>query len=287
MDFIQLQQFLDLADSLHFGVTSQRCNISPSALSRSIQRMEDELGDALFVRDNRSVSLTPTGIKFRRYANQILDNWEEFKFSVVENRDILSGEISIYSSVTACYSVLPDIIEKMRAKYPEVHLKIQTGDAADSIRRVRENGVDVAVAMDSDEIPESLLFKSVTETPLVFVTAKGRGYQIPKDPKDWSKVPLILPERGVARQRAQAWFAQLDVEPNIYAQVAGNEAIIAMVNLGCGIGIVPRLVLEKSPIAAQLEILNVEPGLAPYVVGFVIQSGRLKNPLVNAFWSLL
>ncbi len=58
MDFHALKLFLHLSSSLHFGKTAASCHISPSALSRTIQRIENELGQTLLFRDQRSVSLS-------------------------------------------------------------------------------------------------------------------------------------------------------------------------------------------------------------------------------------
>ena len=89
--------------------------------------------------------------------------------------------------------------------------------------------------------------------PVSFKT-KGMRKNIPID---WNTVPMIMAERGLGRQRLDNWFKQGGIQPNIYAQVAGNEAIITMVSLGCGIGVVPSLVLEKSPMRDQVVILDV------------------------------
>ena len=58
MNLETLQLFLHLSRTLHFGRTSQECSVSPSALSRSIARLEEELGTRLLTRDNRSATLT-------------------------------------------------------------------------------------------------------------------------------------------------------------------------------------------------------------------------------------
>ena len=63
MNIKNLQLFIHLSDSLSFHQTAQSMHISPSALSRVIQRLEQELGQSLFQRDNRSVELTMAGKK--------------------------------------------------------------------------------------------------------------------------------------------------------------------------------------------------------------------------------
>ena len=65
MDYHDLRLFLHLSRTLHFTRTSRECSISLSALSRTVQRLEGEVGHALFVRDRRSVELTPAGELFR------------------------------------------------------------------------------------------------------------------------------------------------------------------------------------------------------------------------------
>ena len=65
MDIKSLELFLHLSNSLHFSKTAQAKHVSPSTLSRCIQRIEDELGSTLLVRDNRSVTLTVAGNLFR------------------------------------------------------------------------------------------------------------------------------------------------------------------------------------------------------------------------------
>ena len=98
---------------------------------------------------------------------------------------------------------------------------------------------------------------------------------------------MILAASGIARKRVDTWFRALDVTPKIYAQVAGNEAIVSMVSLGLGVGIVPKIVLDNSPHAARVRILNVNPELDAYDLGLFTLKRHLQNPLVRAFWSLV
>ncbi len=74
------------------------------------------------------------------------------------------------------------------------------------------------------------------------------------------------------------------MKPEIYAEVAGNEAIIAMVNLGCGIGLVPEMVLDKSPVSENIDKIDFNPPLKPYSIGICIHKNGLENKIVNAFW---
>ena len=104
MDTRVLKQFINLADSLHFGRASEASHVSPSAMSRSIRQLEEELGMALFERDNRSVALTHAGETFLNYARNSLAQWDDLRNDLMEEAGELRGEVSIYCSVTASYS---------------------------------------------------------------------------------------------------------------------------------------------------------------------------------------
>ena len=72
MDLRDLKMFLHLAESRHFGRSARAMHVSPSTLSRQIQRLEEDLGQPLFVRDNRTVTLTEAGEELRVFAQQTL-----------------------------------------------------------------------------------------------------------------------------------------------------------------------------------------------------------------------
>ncbi len=288
MDIRALQFFRHLSGTLHFGRTSQACNITPSALTRAIQRLEEEFGEKLFIRDNRSVSLTPSGELFREYAEDTIQRYNELKNRISAD-GVLRGEISLYSSVTAVYSILPQILAGFREIYPEVHINLQTGDAAMALNKIESGDVDLTIAAIPEEISSQLEFKKIIETPLVFIAPERFPETVVFQRKgriDWQKTPFVMAEKGLSRKRVDSWFAKKNIHPNVYAKVAGNEAIIAFVSLGCGVGVVPQLVLEKSPLKDQIKILDQKPRLRPFSVGVCTAKKNMLNPIIRAFWDL-
>ena len=290
MDIRQLRQFMHLAEALHFGRASAASNVSPSALSRSIRQLETELGAVLFDRDNRSVALTRQGETFHGWVRDVLTGWDVMRYTVQEQSGALQGEVSLYCSVTASYSFLFDLLGKLRRDHPRIELKLHTGDPEHAIARVMAGSEDIAIGARPDALPPGLAFKPIARSRLVFIAPAGEpGLRAlggrRRDPRAWAAAPMILPESGLARQRADRWFRELGIQPRIYAQVAGNEAIVSMVSLGFGVGIVPQIVLDASPLAGEVRQLSVRPALAPYEVGLFTLEKKLKSPLVRAFWA--
>ncbi|WP_299181130.1 HTH-type transcriptional activator IlvY [uncultured Neptuniibacter sp.] len=284
MDIKQLKQFVHLADTLHFGRASEASHISPSALSRSIKQLEEEVGAELFERDNRSVALTTDGDIFLSYARDALSQWDMIRTQLMERSGELQGEISMYCSVTASYSFLFDILSEFRHNYPKIEIKLHTGDPEHAIARVIAGDEDFAITAKPDILPSGLAFKTIALSPLLFIAPKKRSAQ--RQAPD-ANTPMILSETGLARKRVDRWFKDQQIKPHIYAQVAGNEAIVSMVSLGFGIGVVPKIVLQNSPLANTVEVLQIEPELKGYEVGIVTLEKKLKSPLISAFWSQL
>jgi len=251
--------------------------------------MEDEVGRILFERDNRMVKLTEAGFLFRDYAKTMLDNWQILKDKLMDEHSTLSGEISIYCSVTASLSILPDILGAFRSSYPEIHIRLQTGDASIAIQKVAQGETDIAVAALPESLPNNLDFRILTDTALVFIAPKipWEFSGMREKPIQWDKIPMILSEHGLTRKKVDAWFRKKKMQPNIYAQVSGHEAILSMVSLGCGVGAVPKLVVDKSPLKNNVIILDIEPKISPYAVGICVQRRKLKSRLVQAFWGIV
>lgn len=284
VDIRSLKQFVNLAESLHFGRASESSHVSPSTLSRSIRRLEQEMGVALFERNNRSVALTPGGKIFLNYAREALDRWETVRNEMMEQSGELHGEISMYCSVTASHSFLFDILTRFRRDHSQVEIKLHTGDPEDAITRVLAGSEDIAIGARPGRMPTGLAFKRIAVSPLVFIASKN-------DPAphgaNWELTPMILSERGLARDRVDEWFRSRKLQPRIYAQVAGNEAIVSMVSLGFGVGVVPRIVLDNSPLSLTVRVLDVQPALLDYEVGLFALEKRLASPIISAFWSQL
>jgi LysR family transcriptional regulator, positive regulator for ilvC len=284
MDITKLKLFCALANSLHFGRAANACHVSPSTLSRNIKQLEDDLGVSLFERNNRSVALTHEGQSYLNFAKEVLQQWETYQESLIAQADQLHGQLSIYCSVTASYSFLYDILTEFRVKHPGIAIKLHTGDPAQSIERVQAGYEDIAIAAKPEKLPAGVSFKPIAHSPLIFICAKQ---QQEWNNIDWNRIPIIIPEEGLARERLNLWFNEQGIKPTIYAEVKGNEAIVSMVSLGFGVGVLPKIVVDNSPLANQVETFARQPDLGPYSMGICVMEKRLKSPILAAFWGQL
>lgn len=286
MDIKTLQAFVVLAETLHFGRAAEQSHLSASALTRLLQRLESELGVSLFQRDNRHVALTPEGQQFLVYARDALQRWQACRQSLHEASGVLRGELRLFCSVTASYHFLSQLLPRFRRRYPDIDIHLHTGDQAESVQRIASGREDLAIAARGQVWMKGLAFLPLATSPLVFIASDDeRLPEPPTQDEGWSQIPLIVAERGLSRDWLDDWFRVRGLRPRIQAQVAGHEAIVSMVGLGYGVGVVPQLVLDNSPLRDQVRIWPQGPALPALAIGLCCRQKQLANPLVQAFWS--
>lgn len=268
--------------------------MSVSAVSRCVQRLEEAVGQSLLERDRRAMRLTAAGMTLKVYAEKTVADWSRIQRQLASDLD-LAGEVSLFCSVTASFSVLSPVLESFRAAHPGVDIRLHAGDQADGIGRVLEGRDDVAVTVRPDSLASRLDFLTLTQSAMCLCIpaadcATRRGMK--QDERgvvraDWSNVPFIVPARGVTREMINAWFIQRGVtRPQLYAQVAGHEAIVAMVALGLGVGFAPEVVVGNSGFEHAVERLPLNEPLPDLRIGLCAQKRRLKSPLVQSLWQV-
>ena len=105
MDISSLRLFITLSRNLHFGKTSEEMHLSPSAVSSSLQRLEDQYGHPVLVRDNRSAQLAEVGQVFLEYALEIVKRWEALQRDLEAKSAVLRGQLILFASVTTSQSI--------------------------------------------------------------------------------------------------------------------------------------------------------------------------------------
>lgn len=249
MDIRELRLFLHLAESCHFGKTAAAMYISPSTLSRQIQRLEESLGHPLFLRDNRTVQLTAAGEQLKKFAQETVLQYQQLQHALNHQSPSLTGITSVLFRHCRIQPSAADP-RPVRAEHPQVEIKLTTGDAADAVEKVQSQDADLGIAGKPEKLPDNVRFHQIGEIPLSLIApalpCPVRQQAVQPVP-DWENIPFIIPEHGPSRKRIDLWFKTHRIQdPQIYATVSGHEAIVSMVALGCGIALIPNVVVENS-----------------------------------------
>ncbi len=286
MDLKELKAFLHLCQSKHFATTADAMFLSPSTLSRMIQRLEQEVGEPLFIRDNRKVELTEAGNKTREFAALTIAEWQNLQQSLKEKSDELTGTLRIFCTVTAAYEFLPKLIEVFSSYHPSVDLKVITGDAAQALQMLDDDVVDVSIAALKDGQSSKYFFLPIQDIPLRIIGPNDNSdlaINSQKAKVNWGELPFVMPESGPIRYKFEKWLKAMNIKPNIYANVSGHEALVSMVALGTGISIAPQLVIDASPVNNKVAILqpSVEP--EPFELGVCCHNNKKTETIIAEF----
>lgn len=196
------------------------------------------------------MTLTDAGEQLRQFAQQTLLQYQQLRHAIGQNGPSLSGELRLFCSVTAAYSHLPPILDRFRAEHPLVEIKLTTGDAADAVEKVQSAEADIAIAGRPETLPASIGFTPLGLIPLVLIAHRrcpAGAHAGHTAGAGLGAHPVYPAGSRLARQRIDLWFRRRKLpNPLIYATVSGHEAIVSMVALGCGIALLPDVVLRTA-----------------------------------------
>lgn len=263
LDLKDAATFLRLCETANLTRTASLCNVSPSTLSRTLNKLESELKTKLCIRDKKGVFITDAGRKFEVFARKTLNEYTELESSLKTSPDTVKGKIRIFCSVTACYMFIPRLLNELHLSAPGLEIKIETGDPAESLERLKDDkSLDFAISALPSEVPEDFTYVDLVTFPLILIAPKKPRFSSESrdiTAQDLSDVPFVMPEKGQLRYEVEKWLTAQGITPRIYSEVAGHEAIVSLAALGFGIAVVPRLVYDISPFKNDVMILKELP----------------------------
>jgi len=158
MRFEQLEQFVALGNLRHFRQAAEKTNISTSALTRSIQTLEEEIGCELVKRSTRSVRLTEQGELFLSYCKTTLNELENAKKSIKQSLFGNDQEKLVIGYTQQMSSVVPVVCGQFLAHHPSVKVEMQMLDESDLMNKLQLGEIDISVCMHSAELASSDIY---------------------------------------------------------------------------------------------------------------------------------
>ena len=179
MDINQARTFLEIARCGSFVAAADRLNLTQTAVSARIRKLEDDLGRRLFIRNKAGARLTPAGERLLRHATAMLQLWERARQQVAlppgRRAGVhLGGELSLW------HPLLADWLVWMRRECPDIALWAEVDSPANLLARVRDGAMDVAVLYNPPPTP-NLVNELLAEEKLVLVTSRADGRLTPED----------------------------------------------------------------------------------------------------------
>ena len=257
-EFHQLRCFLAVAEELNFRKAAGRLNMTQPPLSRQIQQLEHALGLTLFERSNRAVHLTPAGKSFRSSAIDLLQRAEHAVLLARQTERGESGALILGFVPSASLEFVPRIVRALNDALPDVTFttsemmsyeiveELQSGRLDFGLTRTSKHGFGI----DSTHVVKDGFVVAIPRThPLV-----AKTLLTPEDLDGVDYVGYATERGGFLRDEQNRLFASLGIAPKFRQRVSQTHSILALVNCGIGVGLVPA-----TSQAMQMENLTFRP----------------------------
>ena len=211
-----------------------------------IADLEKEWGISLLQRNKKGVCLTSSGKQLLPYARKILSDFEEMQQKVYAINDIQSGTVRIGTFSSVAINWLPNIFSKFQKGYPGIDYEMLLGDYDEVEKWIDEGRVDCGFLRLSSSSNFDVISLKQDEYKAVLPVNHPLVQKEILDYKDLNEQPFLLLEHG-GKTEVSELLEKHNVHPNIRFTTWEDYAIMAMVEKGLGIGILPEMILKRIP----------------------------------------
>lgn len=256
MNIQKYRAFVKAVEYGSFTKAAEALNYTQSGVSRMISDLEKEWGVTLLERGKAGVSLTSDGLKLLPMLQRICNEQEMLMAQIDNLHDMQSGLIRIGTFSSVATHWLPNMIKRFQKDYPKIDFELLLGDYTEIESWIQEGRVDFGFL----RLPTSIELETVPlerDRLLVVLPEDHPLADCDKFPmKELEKNPFMLLEKG-AKTEISAIFERNHLSPQVHFTTWDDYAIMAMVENGLGISILPELILQRIPyyvITKELEV---------------------------------
>lgn len=280
MDTQFLHTFVTVVDSGSMAAAARTLNITPAAVAQQIHTLERQIGAPLIVRAGRTVTVTEAGTRILERARSLLRGVAELR--AVANDDGTSGELRLGAGTTALTGIVPDILTRLVARYPNISVFIKPGYSVDLHRAVESGELDAAIVLEAPfALHKTCGWLLLREEPLVVLAPASMR---DRDPHELlATEPLIRYDRNQwGGHQADEYLRMARIVPRERFELNALNAIAVMVDRGLGVSLVPDW---NRPWPEGLDLVRIPLPLAigPRRIGIVWSRATIRIRMVQAF----
>lgn len=278
MTLTQLEIFITVVETGHFTRAAEQLYMTQSAVSHAIASLERELGVVLLQRERAGVTLTTVGEQVLLHARSIVEHVECIQQETAQARGVKTGKLRIGSFPSVSKGIFPPLLGSFRRTYPGIEVTLLEGTDQEVYGWLVSCVVDVAVVTLPTAGVETIPLATdemVAVLPVDHVLAQNTAIQVERLATD----PFILSKAG-CEPLIQTIFAHVGVTPHVAFEASDPAAVLAMVQEGLGVTIMPRLSLSEAPLHAS--VLALDPPTSRQL-GLAVRSRTALSPATKAF----
>lgn len=277
----RLQQFVAVARAEHMTRAANDAGVPQSTLSRSIARLESDLGIALFVRAGRSLALTREGRILLRHAESALGDLAAGVREIRGETDQLHGRVGFAFLATLGIAVVPRLLRGFRAEHPGIRFDLIQGAHLHLLDQLRSGAADLALTAPVPDEP-GLTGVPLQEEEIRLVVPIGHPLAaragIALSEVVHERFVGFLPGNGL-RRTVEAWCRESGFVPRLAFESADVETLRGLVGAGLGVALLP---VAHHPHGHGIVEIPVTQPRTTRTIGLVWVRDRELTPPVRA-----
>lgn len=291
MNLYHLRVFQTVAEHEHITRASEELILSQPAVTKIIQSLEHEVGLELIERHGRRIVLTHAGHVLHNYARRMFALEREMEEALAVLRDVEAGEVTLAANTTTGVYLLPPIVSRFRALYPQVALHITILNSHEIIEQTLNWTLDFGlVEGDPSTLPPGLHVEVFAKDELVLVVSPGHPWSGLRElsPEALREGELLLREQGSGiREVIEHALLLHHVQVHPLFTLPDNEAIKQMVMSGVGAAIVSALAVQRELANGDLVRIPIAGVDLHPQLSLVRRADKQLSRAAQAFWALL
>jgi DNA-binding transcriptional LysR family regulator len=284
MDLFQLETFLVVVRERSFSLAASKLHRTQPAVSQTIRKLEDELGQRLFDRSSRDGTLTYVGRVLEKYASRLITLRDEASRAISEVQQLQAGALTIAANeLTSVYLV--HVLNEFRRLCSGVTVVIQRSLASEVPEAVLNHKVDLGVISFLPEQPNvSSVVVYLDELMLVTPPNHPLATSSEVSLRQLGAESFIAPSvPSPSRERVTVAFRRQDTPLHIVVELPTLEAIKRFVMMGNGVTLVPASCVEVEVARGELVRIPVKELRFERKLRIVYRKGGELSPGAQAF----
>ncbi|PCJ14325.1 MAG: LysR family transcriptional regulator [Gammaproteobacteria bacterium] len=275
MELSDLVVFTTVAEQGGITRAAKKLHRVPSNVTARIQKLEQELAVALFIRDKNRLRISPSGEKFLEYSRQILALAETAIDQL--HADTPTGKLRIGSMEATAASRLAIPLTQFHGNYPDVQLEVQTNPSGTLFDQVIAGEIDLAFVADPIKDPRLSLTPAFKEA---LILVSHCDHSAIKTSKDLGERPTILAfnPRCAYRARLVDWLTEGQTIANII-EISSYHGLLACITAGMGVGIIPESLLTDYPYSKSLKLHRLPTHIQQSTTYIIWRTDSLKSSM--------
>ncbi len=271
--------FVKTVERGSFTGAARELDYAQSSVSKMVADLENEWGMTLLERSKNGVRLTSAGEQVLPFLRKILYEHRELEGQILRMNGIESGIVRIGTFASVAIHWLPNIFAAMQMDYPGIEYEMLLGDYDEVEKWVREGRVDCGFL----RLPTLPQFDAILLQQDEYKLVLPPGHRLAEkdiiDIEELQGLPFLLLEHG-GKTEVSMLLERFHVQPDIRFTTWEDFAIMAMVEKGMGVSILPDMILRRIPYQLEIRPLQ-EPYYRP--IGLAVKNQKHLTPAVKKF----